>query len=274
MSARLLANAALLLAFVTGLTRAGDDEARTTDKTIVTTRTELSEKSSNDNSSTTLNESGLEPVRKTRATRVLFITTSGCERCQKELDRLQKPGGEFESMRTRGWKIGPEPSNHIQIVDADQIPELIKQLNVREYPTVACISDGEIVRSFKDGCSTPLDVWTFGWLMKGESERPQAAIPEAIRVQWTGQYPLRGNHWSVEGDWNPSKEKVIRHLHGENHLSQLGPYATVETWSYEEVRSLHDDLHEKYGGGVSSGSFTQSQQQNTGVNEFRGGRKF
>ena len=274
MSARLLANAALLLAFVTGLTRAGENEARTTDKTVVTTRTETSEKVLIDNSSTKPSESGLERVTKNRATRVLFITTSGCERCQKELDRLQKPGGEFESMRTRGWKIGVEPSNHIQIVDAEQIPELIKQLNVREFPTVACISDGEIVRSFKDGCSTPLDAWTFGWLMKGESERPQAVIPEAIRVQWTGQYPLRGNHWSVDGDWNPSKEKVISHLRGENHLSQLGPYASVESWSYEEVRSLHDDLHEKYGGGVSSGSFTQSQQQNSGVSEFRGGRKF
>lgn len=274
MSARLLANAALLLAFVTGLTRAGENEARTTDKSVVTTRTELSEKIANDNSSPQSNESVREPVQKSRSTRVIFITTKGCERCQKELDRLQKPGGEFESMRSRGWKIGTEPSNHIQIVDAEQIPELIKQLNVREFPTVACISDGEIVRSFKDGCSTPLDSWTFGWLMKGESERPQAAIPEEIRVQWTGQYPLRGNHWSVEGDWNPSKEKVISHLRGENHLSQIGPYANIETWSYEEVRSLHDDLHEKYGGGVSSGSFTQSQQQNRGVSEFRGGRKF
>ncbi len=272
MSARLLANAALLLAFVTGLTRAGDDEARTADKTVVTTTSKSSGIPSLDDVKSKPGEP--ERASKARSTRVLFITAAGCERCQKELDRLQKPGGEFETMRTRGWKIGPEPSSHIQIVDAAQIPELIKQLNVREFPTVACISDGEIVRSFKDGCSTPLDVWTFGWLMKGESERPQAVIPEEIRVQWTGQYPLRGNHWSVEGDWNPSKEKVISHLRGENHLSQLGPYASVETWSYEEVRSLHDDLHEKYGGGVSSGSFTQSQQQNRGVSEFRGGRKF
>ncbi len=273
MSARLLANAALLLAFVTGLTRAGEDEARTPDKSVVTTTSKSSSNSPLSDLSSTPNDAEPERVLRARRTRVLFITTKGCERCQKELDRLQQPSGEFETMQSRGWKIGAGADNHIQIVDAEQIPELIKQLNVREFPTVACISEGEIVRSFKDGCSTPLDVWTFGWLIKGESERPQAVIPEAIRVQWTGQYPLRGNHWSVEGDWNPSKDKVISHLRGENHLSQLGPYANVETWSYEEVRSLHDDLHEKYGGGVSSGSFTQSQQ-NRGVSEFRGGRKF
>lgn len=266
MSWRLLAKAALLLAVVTGLTTAAENDARTADK-------------SSSNSSSEIRLSETEAVIpkgevKARNPRVLFITSKGCERCQKELDRLRQRGGDFEVMQARGWKIGAEADNHIQIVDAEQIPDLIRQLNVREFPTVACVSDGEIIRSFKDGCSTPLDVWTFGWLVKGESERPQGVIPEAIRVQWTGQYPLRGNHWSVEGDWNPSREKVISHLRGENHLNQLATYGNIETWSHEEIRSLHDDLHEKYGGGVSSGSFTQSQPVNRGVSEFRGGRKF
>ena len=273
MPARLLANAALLLAVATGLTTAAENEARTADKNSDPMTTTASRDSSPDNRSLTADDALPERAVKARNPRVLFITVKNCELCQKELDRLQKKGGEFEIMQARGWKIGTAADNHIQIVDAEQIPELIKKLNVHEFPTVACVNEGEILRSFKDGCSTPLDAWTFGWLIKGESERPRGAISEEIRVAWTGQYPLRGNHWNVEGDWNPSKEKVITHLRGENHGIYLAPYPNIETWSSEEIRSLHDDLHEKYGGGVSSG-FAQSQPANRGVSEFRAGRKF
>ncbi|HMC12604.1 MAG TPA: hypothetical protein VKH44_14995, partial [Pirellulaceae bacterium] len=190
--------------------------------------------------------------------------------------RLRKPGGEFEAMQSRGWKIGDSAENHLQIVDREAIPELVAQLNVREYPTVACISNGEIVRSFKDGCSTPLDAWTFGWLIKGTWERPQAVVPEAIRVKSTGSYRLRGNHWSVEGDWNPSREKVISHLRGP-HGSQIAATYAIDGWSYEELRSLHDDIHEREGGGVaSSGSYSggyYQAPQPRGANQFSAGRK-
>jgi len=213
-----------------------------------------------------------------RTTRVLYITAKDCEQCALELAKLRKPGGEFEAMQARGWKIGEDPDNHIQIVDREAIPELVSQLNVREYPTVACISNGEIVRSFKDGCSTPLDAWTFGWLIKGTWERPQAVIPEAIRVKSTGSYRLRGNHWSVEGDWNPSREKVISHIRGPHGNSQLLASYAIDGWSYEELRSLHDDIHEREGGGVpAAGYYTGSgyyqAPQPRGADQFGAGRK-
>ena len=91
----------------------------------------------------------------------------------------------------------------MQIVDRAAVPELVRQLNAADFPTVACIADGEIVRSFQDGCTTPLDMWTFGWLLKGIDERPSESVPEAARAESTGHYPLRGNHWSVDGDWHP-----------------------------------------------------------------------
>ena len=232
--------------------------------------------------STTENQSASETARSEsprpapRATRILFITAKDCEQCAQELAKLRKAGGDFESMQSRGWKIGEGPENHIQIVDRDAIPELVLQLNVREYPTVACISNGEIIRSFKDGCSTPLDAWTFGWLIKGEWERPQAVIPEAIRVKSTGSYRLRGNHWSVEGDWNPSREKVISHIRGPHGSSQLAASYAIDSWSYEELRSLHDDIHEREGGGVAaSGYYSGYYQapQPRGANQFSAGRK-
>jgi len=178
--------------------------------------------------------------------RVLFITAKNCSRCDKELARLRRSGGVFEKMQAGGWRIGEGPENQIQIVDRDQEPELVKKLNPQEFPVVACVEDGEVVRSFKSGCTTPLDAWTFGFLAKGVDERPPGAVPEAARVESTGSYRLRGNHWSVDGDWNPTRETVIQHLRGSAHTGQLESQWQIEGWSYEELRSLHDDLHERY----------------------------
>src|SRR5262245_3811087 len=72
-----------------------------------------------------------------RNPRVLFITMKGCRACERELARLTRPGGDFEAMRARGWKIGPGAENHIQVVDRTAVPDLVRQLNVREFPTVA-----------------------------------------------------------------------------------------------------------------------------------------
>lgn len=177
--------------------------------------------------------------------RVLFVTTKSDPRCDTELARLQKPGGDFESMRSVGWTIGETADKNIQIVDRDLIPELAKQLNIREYPAVACIDKGKVVRSFKSGCTTPLDAWTFGWLAKGVDERPTAPVLDAAKVESTGHWPLRGNHWSVSGDWNPTREAVIAHLRGPNHAAEIQAGWRLEDWSYEELRSLHDDLHER-----------------------------
>src|SRR4051794_6101196 len=60
-----------------------------------------------------------------RSTRVLIIIAKDCEDCSKELARLRKSGGEFDVMKSLGWKIGEEPSNHVQIVDRDEVPEMV-----------------------------------------------------------------------------------------------------------------------------------------------------
>ena len=211
----------------------------------------------------------------TRSTRVLLIVTKGCPRCDEELNRLRKPGGDFGAMQKIGWKIGEGPDSHIQIVDRDDVPEVVRKLKPREYPAVACVADGEILRSFKDGCTTPLDSWTFGWLIKGQSERPASSIPEAARVETTGNYRLRGNHWTLEGDPNPSKETVLNHIRGPNHGHASAAYGNLETWSYQELLSLHDDLHEREGGtigGYAAGPY-QPAAANRSLDSFGGNRK-
>jgi hypothetical protein len=186
--------------------------------------------------------------------KVLFITAKNSPDCDKILGQLMRPNGDFEKMRAAGWKIGKGPGNQLQIVDKDDVPELLAQLGKQEFPTVASVDKhGEVVRYFRFGCTTPLDMWTFGFLAKGIDERPAGFVMEAAKVDWTGHYPLRGNHWSVEGNWSPTKEETVAHLHGPNHQSQLIPEWHIEEWSLEELRSLHDDLHEKYDTGTYHG---------------------
>jgi hypothetical protein len=210
-------------------------------------------------------------VARSRNPRVLFIITNDCLRCEQELSRLRRPGGDFEKMRSRGWEIGEGADKHLQIVDRDAVAELVRQLGVREYPTVACIDKGEVVRSFQSGCTTPLDVWTFGWLAKGIDERPQAVVLEAARVESTGSYRLRGNHWSVDGDWSPAREKILDHLRSPAHAGQLLVSWQVESWSYEELRSLHDDLHERELGNGNYASRRSTAQH--GSDQFGASRK-
>jgi hypothetical protein len=182
-----------------------------------------------------------------RSPRVLLIVRDNCPACDAELARLGAPGGAFDSLRRQRWSIGPDADSHIQIVNMKERPDLADSLGVQQFPTVACLHENRIVRSFTAGCRTPLDEWTFGWLLNGRDERDEPVLPESVTVDWTGHYPLRGNHWSIDGEWLPSLDYVIEHLRGENHLTQIPPNWPIDSWSYEELRSLHDDVHENDG---------------------------
>ncbi len=227
---------------------------------VATTKTTASETPSSTSQSS--RRATVATSQKPRNPRVLFITSKDSKHSADELARLQLPHGEFARMRAMGWTIGAGPENMVQIVDRDEVPQFVDKLNVQEYPTVACIDHEEVVRYFRSGCTTPLDAWTFGFLAKGIDERPAGSVKEEARVEWTGHYPLRGNHWSVEGDWNPSKEKTVEHLHGPNHESHLEASWKIEEWSLEELRSLHDDLHEKYP--VPGSGFSNDQNSGGG----------
>jgi hypothetical protein len=278
MFGRLLIAAALLPAVAQGWAQAAENEFETAKQPAVKSRDDSKGSAAARNPAAAEESAG--PRRPgPRNPRVLFITASDCESCARELARLRKPGGDFDAMQSRGWKIGDGPENHVQIVDREAVADLVQQLNVREFPTVACVSDGEIVRSFKAGCTTPLDPWTFGWLLKGENERPHGSVAEPARVKTTGSYPLRGNHWSVDGDWSPTQERVVSHLRGPNHGSQILASYQIEVWSYEELRSLHDDLHERElangGGSYSTTSYYSPRTQSIprGADNFSAGRK-
>lgn len=58
------------------------------------------------------------------------------------------------------------------------------------------------------------------------------------------QYPVRGGHWSVNGDWTPSKAELIRHLMADGMHRGKFSQQYLESLSREELLSLHDDDHE------------------------------
>lgn len=201
-----------------------------------------------------------------RRERVVIIIRDDCPKCEAELQKLRSPGGAFEMLKAKGWVIGTTPDAHIQIVNRTAVPDLAKSLGETDYPAVAGIEGEEVTRYFKSGCTTPLDSWTFGWLISGKNERPTEPVSEPARVASTGNYRLRGNHWSVEGDFNPSHDKTLAHLHGPNHAASAAAYGNIDRWSIEELRSLHDDLHEREGGlssGVGAGRSSSSRSSSS-----------
>jgi hypothetical protein len=181
--------------------------------------------------------------------RILIVVTPTADRSRQEMAKLEAPKGPLEVLKKKGWKVGDASGDHIQIVDrtkpiAAELQPVISKLPTSDGPVVVCIEDGEIARSFQKGCTTPLDQWTLGWLMSGNDDRPADFEPEPITVSTTGNYRLRGNHWSVDGDWNPSKDYVVRHLRA-SHSNAVQTGWKLETWSIEELRSLHDDIHDR-----------------------------
>lgn len=184
-----------------------------------------------------------------RSRRILLLTGPECQSCVDELRRLEAAGGAFELLRRRGWRIGTGAENHIQVIDQSRpvdpdIAPVVAMQHPVNAPCVAYVEKGEIARSFHGGCTTPLDQWTFGWLMTGNDERPVPFRPEPISVVTSGNYPLRGNHWSVEGNVNPTREYIVQHLRS-THGAQIQTNWNIETWSLEELRSVHDDLHDR-----------------------------
>ena len=179
------------------------------------------------------------------ATQILLIVEPDCKPCDKLLEELES---EFQPMRAANWKIDRGDDAHIRIINKQEAVELlgmsVEEAKEMQLPKLLAVHKNEVVRFFKAGCSTPLDRWTFDWMFTGIDKRPAPPPIQPITVATTDNYPLRGSHWSVDGDWHPSREKVLYHLRGPSHRTQLRPEWQLEAWSREELRSLHDNLHE------------------------------
>lgn len=53
------------------------------------------------------------------------------------------------------------------------------------------------------------------------------------------------SHWSIEGDWNPSRNKVISHLLNSSNHSGKYSLSYLNSLTLEQLKTLHDSDHEK-----------------------------
>lgn len=117
-----------------------------------------------------------------REKRVLLFSASWCGPCQalkgdlKNPDRT--PNAPCALLRQTGWKVGPEASNHIQVIDADESPELMEKFNVQSLPTLVLIEDGRELRRVEGST----DAWAIGKLYKGFDERLSRREPKTFGV--------------------------------------------------------------------------------------------
>lgn len=70
-------------------------------------------------------------------------------------------------------------------------------------------------------------------------------------------YPTRGGHWTVDGYSRPNRQFLISHLLSGQHAGKFSrPW--LDSLSYEELLSLHDDDHEgRYRGQIVRAASTQ-----------------
>ncbi|NQV28410.1 MAG: thioredoxin family protein [Rhodopirellula sp.] len=73
----------------------------------------------------------LRPLKR----KVLVFKASWCGACQSLND-------EWPSLKKAGWRIGEKLTDHIQLVDADQRPDLISRYAINSLPTLVLV-DGD-----------------------------------------------------------------------------------------------------------------------------------
>ena len=180
--------------------------------------------------------------------RAVIIMAEWCIHCPKE-----KVATAAEKLRKNGWKIGPEPTNQIQILDVDKhTPEADRVFNALDQqmpglPFMVAVEGGKIVRRLETGCTTPIDQWSLGWLATGIDERPDRE-KEPATVRRSGNYPLRGGWWTVNQyparANSPNRNYIVSHLlEGGKHAGKFAT-AWLNSLTIPELHSLHSDDHE------------------------------
>ena len=122
---------------------------------------------------------------------------------------------------------------------------------LKDHPGIEVVPHkDDTLYGFFSGKSFPIlhwgsgDAWQQGWtgkeqflakLLKDSSQPPVKKPVQQLQVRDSG-----GSHWSVEGDWSPSRQKTI------NHLVSVHGYerGRVEGLNLGQLLTLHDYAHE------------------------------
>lgn len=119
----------------------------------------------------TLAAKAADRVEQPREKRILLFTASWCGPCQAIKGDLKNPertpDAACAKLRQTGWKVGPEATNHIQVIDVGESSDLSERFKVQSLPTLVLIENGREVRRIEGAT----DAWMIGKLYKGYDER-------------------------------------------------------------------------------------------------------
>lgn len=131
-------------------------------------------------------------------------------------------------------------ANFFNVKDVrENVPDWVKQIGeARGYPVYHWETPSGYVSDTHHSVETLIERYKNSQIVK-----PTTAVPAAPTTP-IATYPANRPRWNVEGDWNPSKAKVISHLL--SHSNHRGKYnrAWLEQLSLAQLRTLHDDDHD------------------------------
>lgn len=147
-----------------------------------------------------------------RARRALLFTASWCGPCQQMKRDTLPP------LVERGWKIGESNTDHIQVIDSDDFPGLMKRWNVSRLPTLIYLEgETEVRRSV--GYQSPHAV---GQLF----DPPAVQAASAYSARWT--FPGSG------------RADLINHLASEHNYT----VESLERMTTDQLSQIHDNDHD------------------------------
>lgn len=125
---------------------------------------------------------------------------------------------------------------------------------LRDHPGIELrVHKSDTLTGFFAGKSFPIlhwaagDGWQQGWTTKEQflaKVLKDDSNPPVKKPQTTsGQIAVRdrgGSHWSVNGDWSPSRQKVVNHLVSTHGYQR----SRVENLNLGQLLTLHDYAHE------------------------------
>lgn len=171
---------------------------------------------------------------------LLLLTKRGCKPCQRIATQT------IPALKKFGWVVeeyDPDCSAAIFVVDESAHPGMVLKYGVADENDIyvmpqwiLCEGDRVIRRSI--GFKSDKQVREF-WNLKS-CTAVKAVSSEPVQ-QVRHVQAVSGNHWSVEGDFRPSRAEAVDHLHRVHGKSR----ERLEAMDLESLLRLHDALHER-----------------------------
>lgn len=159
----------------------------------------------------------------TRRKRLLYFTDGSCSLC-REFERT-----ELKSLKSVGWKIGPQPSNHIQVVDIERNRDVAGRYEISSVPNLVCVDLDKEVRRWEG--TGVFDRWTADRIYTGKYRFPD--------------YPIRGDWWTLDGTTDHTVKVMVAHMDWGYHKGKFD-HRWIEELTIDELHSLHSDDHEDH----------------------------